>query len=441
MTATRGARPQDTAAGRPRRGGFIPALEGMRAVAAVGVMTTHVAFQTGTVGDSVLGRGFGRFDLAVAMFFGLSGFLLWRGHAQAARGVRDRPAAGRYYRSRLVRIVPANTAVVVAVLWLLPLGGAVSVSTWLANLTLTQVYVPYAFTSGLTQLWSLSVEMTFYLLVPPAALAMLRLRGGRVRWRIPVLAVVGIAGIFWGFVDLPLPDGINSDTWLPGHAGWFVAGMVLAEMAAEAVARPRPRGRVRRTIERPVPMLALAAAAYAAACTDLAGPPGLVAPTEWQYACKIALGAVVAFALLAPFTLTAQDRRAHRVLSGPVALALGRWSYAFFLWHVAVLSVVFPALGIPMFSGYMPLVWIATLVLTIPVSAASYALVEEPARRGLVRWEERHARRPSAQDQTRRDERFPAPAADSADRTLASSRDGDGAAETAAASTAISAGS
>src|SRR5699024_1016102 len=128
--------------------------------AAIGVMTTHVAFQTGTVGDSVLGRGFGRLDLAVAMFFGLSGFLLWRGHAQAARGLRASPSAGRYYRSRLVRIMPANTVVVVAVLWLLPLGGMAGVGTWLANLTLTQVYVPYAFTSGLTQLWSLSVEMT-----------------------------------------------------------------------------------------------------------------------------------------------------------------------------------------------------------------------------------------------------------------------------------------
>jgi hypothetical protein len=63
---------------------FLPAVEGMRACAAMGVVLTHVAFQTGTSGG-VVGRLLHRFDLAVAVFFALSGFLLWRGHAAAAR--------------------------------------------------------------------------------------------------------------------------------------------------------------------------------------------------------------------------------------------------------------------------------------------------------------------------------------------------------------------
>jgi peptidoglycan/LPS O-acetylase OafA/YrhL len=62
---------------------FLPAVEGMRACAAIGVVLTHVAFQTGTAGG-VIGRLLHRFDLAVAVFFALSGFLLWRGHAAAA---------------------------------------------------------------------------------------------------------------------------------------------------------------------------------------------------------------------------------------------------------------------------------------------------------------------------------------------------------------------
>ncbi|WP_182346445.1 acyltransferase family protein [Tomitella gaofuii] len=397
-----GAGAAGTAArGGAARSGFIPALEGMRALAAVGVMTTHVAFQTGNAVDSVAGRVFGRLDLAVALFFALSGFLLWRPHAQAARGLRPRPPTARYYRSRLVRIMPAYLVLVVAVLWLLPVGGGTgsataSVSTWFANLTLTQVYVPYALTAGLTQLWSLSVEMTFYLVLPLVAWLMVRLRGGRTRLRVPLLAAVGVAGLFWGYVDLPVPDGVNTDTWLQGHAAWFAAGMVLAELAAAAMmpvsATQRP-GRLRRLIARPVPMLGVALAAYALACTDLAGPPGLVEPAPWQYACKIGLGAVIGFALLAPLTLAApggeRDRGAHRWLSSPVALALGRWSYALFLWHVAVLAMVFPAFGLPVFGGHMLFVWVATLVLSILVSAASYALVEEPARRALVRWEAR----------------------------------------------------
>src|SRR5689334_1924277 len=91
----------------------------MRACAAVGVVVTHVAFQTAHTGG-ISGRLFGRFDLAVAVFFALSGFLLWRGHAAAARGLRSRPPTGHYLRSRIVRIMPGYLVAVVLILTLLP---------------------------------------------------------------------------------------------------------------------------------------------------------------------------------------------------------------------------------------------------------------------------------------------------------------------------------
>jgi len=77
---------------------FLPAVEGMRACAAMGVVVTHVAFQTGH-SSGAAGRLFGRFDLAVAVFFTLSGFLLWRGHTAAARELGPRPPTGHYLRS------------------------------------------------------------------------------------------------------------------------------------------------------------------------------------------------------------------------------------------------------------------------------------------------------------------------------------------------------
>ena len=51
----------------------IDCLEGIRALAAVGVLITHVHFQTAS-GPVVLER----FDYFVAVFFALSAFLLWR---------------------------------------------------------------------------------------------------------------------------------------------------------------------------------------------------------------------------------------------------------------------------------------------------------------------------------------------------------------------------
>ncbi|HEX7427437.1 MAG TPA: acyltransferase, partial [Mycobacterium sp.] len=155
----------------------------MRACAAVGVVVIHVAFQTGHTGG-VAGRLFGRFDLAVAVFFALSGFLLWRGHAAAARGLRPIPATGHYLRSRLVRIMPAYLVAVVVILCLLPDAKA-DFTVWLANLSLTQIYVPLTLTAGLTQMWSLAVEVNFYLALPVFALLVRRVP---VRARIPVLA-------------------------------------------------------------------------------------------------------------------------------------------------------------------------------------------------------------------------------------------------------------
>jgi len=139
----------DAQVGGTRR--FLPAVEGMRACAAIGVVITHVAFDTGH-SRGVDGRLFGRFDLAVAVFFALSGFLLWRSHAAAARGLAPRPATGHYLRSRVVRIMPAYLVAVVVILTLLPDGNHPNLTVWLANLSLTQVYVPLTLTAGLTQM-------------------------------------------------------------------------------------------------------------------------------------------------------------------------------------------------------------------------------------------------------------------------------------------------
>ena len=210
---------------------FLPAVEGMRACAAMGVVVTHVAFQTGH-SSGVGGRLFGRFDLAVAVFFALSGFLLWRGHAAAARGVAARPRTGHYLRSRLVRIMPAYLVAVVVILTLLPDADHASPTVWLANLTLTQIYVPLTLTGGLTQMWSLSVEVGFYLALPILALLARRVPVGA---RVPVIAALGALSWAWGWVPVHTGPGTNPLNWPPAFFSWFAAGMLLAEWAHSGI--------------------------------------------------------------------------------------------------------------------------------------------------------------------------------------------------------------
>ncbi|GAA5102815.1 acyltransferase family protein [Nocardia iowensis] len=356
--------------------GFLPALEGMRGMAALGVLLTHVAFQTGAAGTPVLGRVWGRFDMAVAVFFALSGFLLWRPHAAAARGVGSAPSLGYYLRHRAARILPAYWVVVCAVLVLLPsAAGTASVRVWVSNLALLQVFVPLTLTDGLTQMWSLSVEVAFYLVLPLLAFAVVRLRGAAVCWRVPVLLGLAVVCLGWNFIPVPTPDAIHSDNWLPGYLPWFAMGMVLAELSFGS----EQLSNWRRLLGNQLLMWSIALIFFLVSATDIGGPAGLTHAEPWQYAAKMGLGAIIGFALLAPLVL-GDTSRPHRWLESSVAATIGRWSYGIFIWHLAVLWVVFPVFGILPFSGSFGYVLILTIAFTLPIAAASYALIEEPVR-------------------------------------------------------------
>nr|WP_156768091.1 acyltransferase [Mycobacterium sp. E1386] len=357
---------------------FLPAVEGMRACAAMGVVVTHVAFQTGH-SSGVPGRLFGRFDLAVAVFFALSGFLLWRGHAAAARGLGPRPRTGHYLRSRVVRIMPAYVVAVVVILSLLPDADHASPTVWLANLTLTQIYVPLTLTGGLTQMWSLSVEVSFYLALPLLALLARRLPVGA---RVPTIAALAALSWAWGWVPIHSGSGTNPLNWPPAFFSWFAAGMLLAEWVHSPVGLPH------RCARRRVPMAAVAVLAYLLAASPLAGPEGLIPGTATQFAVKTAAGSLVAFALVAPLVLDRVDT-AHRLLGSTGMVTLGRWSYGLFVWHLAALAMVFPVLGTFAFTGRMPAVLALTMVFGWAIAAVSYGLVESPCREALRHWEKR----------------------------------------------------
>lgn len=366
--------PENRPAFRP---GFLPALEGLRAVASIGIIGTHAAFQTGHDTGALWERALGRFDFFVAVFFTLSGFLLWRSH----RGGGD---WRRYYRRRAARILPAYWVLVLVVLLVLPVGAGAGPRAWAANLTLTQVFVADGLHGGLTHLWSLSVEVSFYLALPAFAILLRRLDPVRRQGaRILALASLSAASLGWAWLPLPYPEGVNPHIQPAAYFPWFAAGMVLAE--AESLAgHPDPArrallDRLRRHAARRWIWLALAAAALLLAAR--LGPEGLVELTHWEFLRRLLCGLVFGAGIIGPWAI----EPASRVLASAPMQALGRWSYGIFLWHMAMLSVAFPLLGVRLFDGHLPAVGLLTVALTIPVAAASYALVEEPARRALGR--------------------------------------------------------
>ena len=135
----------------------LPALDGLRALAVLAVLLTHVGFQTGRTVEGTVGAVLSRLDIGVTLFFLLSGFLLYRPFAAAHVGAAPAPRLRAYLRNRALRILPAYwLLVVVAVPLLSP--RQTDAGELARQLLLLQTVEADHLLHGLTQTWSLVVE-------------------------------------------------------------------------------------------------------------------------------------------------------------------------------------------------------------------------------------------------------------------------------------------
>jgi peptidoglycan/LPS O-acetylase OafA/YrhL len=366
-----------TASGAVDQGGLeavagvdrVPSLTGVRALAALLVVATHAAYTTGKYTHGYLGLVFSRMEIGVPIFFALSGFLLFGPWVRAAVSGSAAPSLRRYARNRVRRIMPAYVVTVLAayLIYHFREAGPNPGHSWnglLRNLTLTQIYTDaYMFShlhQGLTQMWSLAVEVAFYVALPVLAYLLLVVLCRR-RWR-PDLLLAGLAGLAlispaWMVlvhsVDF-LPDGAR--LWLPGYLVWFIGGMVLTVLAAMGV-------RCYWFLTVPLALLC-----YFIASTPIAGeattsPTGLA-----QALVKTVFYAVIATLLLAPLALGDNGWYSRALACRPMVW-LGEISYEIFLVHLIVMEfAMVELLHWRVYTGSMPVLFIVTLVLTIPVA-------------------------------------------------------------------------
>ncbi|EHI13256.1 acyltransferase family protein [Mycolicibacterium thermoresistibile] len=359
----------------------VAALTGVRAVAALSVMGTHAAYGTGTYNHGYVGLIFARMDIGVAVFFVLSGFLLFRPWVRAAADGTAAPSVRRYARNRVRRIMPAYVVTVLAaygiyaVRELEPNPG----HTWvglLRNLTLTQIYSDDYLTAyahqGLTQMWSLAVEVAFYAALPVLAWLLLVVLARR-RWRpVPLLTGLGVLAVvspLWVVVLhrtdwLPLGAGF----WLPHYLIWFVGGMVLAVLQAQGV-----RAYAAATVP-------VAVAAYLIVATPIAGDTGAPVLNLGQDLAKVMFYAVIATLVVAPPALGNRGWYTRMLGSRPMVW-LGEISYEIFLVHVIVMEIAMVSvLRWPVYTGSVLGLFATTLALTIPVAWLLHRFTRPPIR-------------------------------------------------------------
>lgn len=347
----------------------IAALTGVRAVAALTVMGTHAAYGTGLLSAGYLGLMSARLEIGVAIFFVLSGLLLFRPWVQAVADDGTAPSVRRYARNRFRRIMPAYLVTVLLVYGLYelrpvePNPGHTWTGLW-RNLTLTQIYSDDYFTAylhqGLSQMWSLAVEVAFYAVLPLLAYLLLvvlcrrSFRPVRLLVGLTVLAAVSPLWLVLLHTTGLLPVGAGS--WLPHYLAWFVGGMMLAVLSVMGVRCYA------------LAVLPLALACYLVVSTPIAGDTTARTLNLSEDLSKTTLYAVIATLVVAPLAL--RDEGCYRRLMGTRPMVwLGEISYEIFLLHVVMMAVVMEyVLGWNIYTGSATVLFSVTLVATVPAA-------------------------------------------------------------------------
>lgn len=367
-----------TASGAVDQGGLeavsgvdrVASLTGVRAVAALLVLATHAAYTTGKYTHGFVGLVYSRMEIGVPIFFVLSGYLLFGPWVRAAASGKQSPSVRRYAWHRVRRIMPAYVITVLAayLIYHFRTAGPNPGHTWiglLRNLTLTQIYTNnYAFNGylhqGLTQMWSLAVEVSFYVALPVLAWLLLvvvcrrQWRPGPLLTGLVVLTLVSPAWMVLVHNTHFLPDG--SRLWLPGYLAWFVGGMLLTVLQAEGV---RAYGFI---------TVPLAIISFFIVSTPIAGEPTTSPSGVTEALIKTASYAAIATLVVAPLALGNRGWYARLLASRPMVW-LGEISYEIFLVHLVVMEIAMvEVLGWPVYTGSMPALFIVTLIMTIPVA-------------------------------------------------------------------------
>jgi peptidoglycan/LPS O-acetylase OafA/YrhL len=368
--------------GNPR----FPAVDGLRALAAIMVLVGHTSFLSGVNGRGHIGAVLSRFDLGVALFFIISGFLLYRPFVSARMDGRAAPGVLRYGRRRLLRIVPAYwLALTVLAIW--PgLGGDVFGHVPVYYLFLQNLQIGWL-QGGITTAWSLCVEMQFYLVLPLYAVAAARLLRGRdralqARVDLVCLAALGAASFAlrtWAYRD----PGADTISWtVAGSFLWFAFGMMMAVVSARwhrATERPAALALIDRR-----PLLPWAVALVLLAITTRIGLPTAgpqyysVGDWFWEHL----LYGLIAVAIAAPATIAVLSPRAlpHRLLTLRPVAWLGLVSYGIFLWHHPLTEQFIGVQDWTTHGSFFVYTGVVFAVATA-CAAASYYLVERPLLR------------------------------------------------------------
>ncbi|MAI91656.1 MAG: hypothetical protein CBB65_14540 [Hyphomonadaceae bacterium TMED5] len=339
----------------------MPYLDGIRAIAVIGVVLFHLGFKP-------IHGGF----TGVDVFFVLSGFLITT--IIGAQHADGRFSFTEFYIRRARRLLPALLVVIFFVLigsfLILSPDNFQDTARSAIYAALSAANVNYWLNAGyfdsakyatpLLHTWSLGVEEQFYLVFPAIMILLLKFRS-----RIVLLAGFAILAAlsFWGMIALAdiMPNGVF---YLSPFRAWqFAVGSIVAILWAW-------KGQLGERFIHPIvdalfTLAGIAILVYAFLTTSSSGYPGYasIIPTVGTLMLILGGANLVSKALLA----------------NPVATFFGNISYSLYLWHWPVIVFIRYYFG---YSNELTWTWFAiAAIVSLILAYLSYTFIETPLRR------------------------------------------------------------
>jgi peptidoglycan/LPS O-acetylase OafA/YrhL len=324
--------------------------------------------------------------VGVNLFFVLSGYLITQGLYPQER---DRYYFGNFWARRAFRIVPAYALLLLSffasrALWPAswPDAGRLfnsAIPLWSYFAFTQNLYMAslgYLGNDWLRVLWSLAVEMQFYLFI---SVALFLIPRRQVAWWLSLLVVGSVLFRYACYLTAPNPDA-SLVVLLPSRLDGFLLGALLA-------IAPRPAGR---GLRRPAAALALLALSIAYLGRFSSG--GFGGATRYLvplYYSAISIGCAALLDLCAGGFRPVEWLMERRPL-----VEAGRLSYFIYLFHMPIaLAAFYGVLGTAPVLGTPRSVLLMAAVLAAIYGAArlSFAYLEEP----LIRYSHSLVRRPA----------------------------------------------
>ena len=341
--------------------GYIPALTGLRALAAYLVfLHHHNPALPGTLANSLFNQGY----VGVSIFFVLSGFLIYHQYANAYLSSK-KWSYRKYLYHRFVRIYPIYILLLLVTVGFHTFAGRpMRVWLFMLNLTLLKGLFESTKFSGLSQSWSLTVEVCFYGVAP-------LLFTGLQRWGVFRLTVglIGVGLVLWLVAGQVVHMGSLSFFLfytLFGRSFEFVIGMALARQWQSSVSPAHYASRTGLCLIVSCVCWQTCVAYYS---------------TDFTY---LLISEIVAYNGLLPIgialflaELIGRKTVLLRLFAHQISQALGRSSYAFYLIHVGVVANGLQKLGVANYGLLFGAL--------VGIAHALYHFVERPLYWRLIR--------------------------------------------------------